>query len=410
MKILMITPYVTIDGMKEFEKNRTGFGYMVMDIARAVGQLEKVSVFATDSCGTGFEQGGVVFLNRSVWTYILNIWRGLSPRIVLRLLRQYRMRPGTLLRLFYYWLCTGSLCRLLREEDYDLVHIHGCSFGTEVWMKVCRRCGKGFLVTLHGLNSFSDTVRLEPAGNKYERDFLRRVINGEIPITVISSGMKRIIEQAYGIKNCKNITVVCNSFSFSDMDLMGGVDIRTEYGIPVDAKILLCVGNMGRRKNQGQLVMSFDLIPEIISNNWWIMFIGANQDNTYNIDDFSSQIALQHHIVVCGYVDKTLMPSYYIQADAVALMSLSEGFGLSLIEGMHFGLPCMSFTDIDAFDDIFNNDAMIGVEGHSDEDVARGLVQLFATAWDKNKIKEYSKKFECQPMAKHYIDVYQRTI
>ena len=319
------------------------------------------------------------------------------------------MKPATLLRLCYYWLCTGYLCQLLKKEDYDLVHIHGCSFGTEVWMQVCRKCGKRFLVTLHGLNSFSDTVRLEPAGKKYERDFLQRVIRGEIPITVISSGMKRIIEQTYGIENCNNIFVVCNSFSFNSIN-QGGVNIREKWGIPAYAKILLCVGNIGRRKNQGQLVMGFNLVPENVGTKWWVLFLGANQDIAYNLNEFSSQITLRQHIVTCGCVDKALMPHYYSQADAVALMSLSEGFGLSLIEGMHFGKPSMSFTDIDAFDDIFNADAMVGVEGHTDEDVAKGLVKLFTTYWDKSKIIEYSAKFNSQTMAKHYLDVYQRTI
>ena len=37
MKVLMIAPYVTINSRPEFSRNKTGFGYMVMDIAKAVG-------------------------------------------------------------------------------------------------------------------------------------------------------------------------------------------------------------------------------------------------------------------------------------------------------------------------------------------------------------------------------------
>ena len=75
----------------------------------------------------------------------------------------------------------------------------------------------------------------------------------------------------------------------------------------------------------------------------------------------------------------------------MALMSLSEGFGLSLIEGMHYGLPCMSFTDVDAFEVIYDECAMIGVEDHSDEAVAKGSEQLLTASWDNEWIKNYSK-------------------
>ena len=91
-------------------------------------------------------------------------------------------------------------------------------------------------------------------------------------------------------------------------------------------------------------------------------------------------------------------------------MSLSEGFGLSLIEGMHFGKPCISFNDIDAFDDIYNPCAMIGVDLHNNEAVANGIRLLIERKWDSNIIRSYSQKFESQNMARNYCNVYERIL
>ena len=215
MKILMITPYVTIESRKEFTRNKTGFGYMVLDIARSVTRLEQVDLLATDTRGEAFEYDGVHFIKRSFCSYLLAIMFCLSPMVVVKLMRRYKMLRGTRFRLWYYWLMTGYLRRLLKKGKYDIVHIHGVGFSTELWMKVCKQCNQKYVVTLHGLNSFSETVKLEPAGKQYERDFLKRVTEEEFPITVISTGMKRIIENAYGVYDSKNITVVCNSFSFA---------------------------------------------------------------------------------------------------------------------------------------------------------------------------------------------------
>lgn len=217
----MITPYVTINGRPELSRNKTGFGYMVMDIARAVGKLEYVDVLATDTRGDSFAYEGVHFLKRTLWKYIINFLSCLSLFVPIKLRKEYKMMNATFVRLVYYWLMTGYMKTIIKKGRYDIVHIHGCGFSTDLWMQVCKMCNQKFVVTLHGLNSFSDTVRLEPAGKKYERDFLKRVTEGEIPITVISTGMKRLIEKTYNAPDCKNITVVCNSFSF---DGLGGAN------------------------------------------------------------------------------------------------------------------------------------------------------------------------------------------
>ncbi len=212
----MIAPYVTINTRPEFVKNKTGFGYMVYDIAKSVGAKVSVEVLCTDSRGADFTIEGVTYLKRSFPLFIINLFRCVSIRILLQLLLKYRMSWGAFIRLVYYWMMSGYLVRLLDIGNYDIVHIHGCIFPTELWMQVCKKCHQKYVVTLHGLNSFSDSVKLEPAGKQYERDFLKRVTDGEFPITVISTGMKRLIENTYGVKDCGNITVVCNSFSFSE--------------------------------------------------------------------------------------------------------------------------------------------------------------------------------------------------
>lgn len=198
MRVLMITPYISLLSKPEFSKNITGFGYMVCDIARAVGKHAQVEVLCTDTRGDGFEYDGVKLIKRSMFAYLLGIYGCLPVGRLFRIWKDYSLSYGVFARVVYYWLMTGYLCKLLKTGNYDIVHIHGCGFATELWMKVCKQCNQKYVVTLHGLNSFSDTVKLEPAGKQYERNFLKRVIEGEFPITVISTGMKRLIANTYG--------------------------------------------------------------------------------------------------------------------------------------------------------------------------------------------------------------------
>ena len=80
MKILMITTYVTLAGHKEFQRSKTGFGYMVYDIARAVAATETVDLFAAWSRGKAFDKDGIHFLSRSLWLFISNFIHCVSVR------------------------------------------------------------------------------------------------------------------------------------------------------------------------------------------------------------------------------------------------------------------------------------------------------------------------------------------
>lgn len=408
MKSLMITPYVTINSRPEFSRNKTGFGYMVLDIARAVGKLEKVELLATDSRGESFEYEGVHFLQRSYGLFLSCLFCCLSPFVVLQLWKQYRMKSGTFLRTVYYWLLTGYLRKLLNGRQYDVVHIHGCGFGTELWMQVCKNCNQKYVVTLHGLNSFSDTVKLEMAGKQYERNFLSRVVGGEFPITVISTGMKRLIENTYNTKECPNITVVCNSFNLEE-GARCSKSIKEEYGIPQSGKMLLYVGNISENKNQRQMVEAYELLPEDLREKTWVLFCGRpSLDGAF--ERMVKAKPYNSHIVLCGCVDKESMSDYYKEADGVVLLSFSEGFGLSLVEGMHFGVPCAMFSDMDAFEDIYDEHAVVELNTRDTQTVSTQITFLLTKDWDRNAIREYANKFSSETMANHYLIVYKNIL
>lgn len=218
MKILMITPYVTITSRPEFSRNKTGFGYMVYDIAKAVAKTEHVDVLCINSMGKGFVMDGINFLPRYFFPIFLSLANALSIDLLLKLLKKYKMGYGTVIRLFYYWIITGYVRRVIINGNYDVVHVHGCGYSGVFWDNLCKSCNVKIVYTLHGLNSFSDTVGLELAGKQYERDFLKEVTDGKHIISVISTGIKKKIMNYYNISECPYIFVINNSFSYNNVE------------------------------------------------------------------------------------------------------------------------------------------------------------------------------------------------
>lgn len=197
----------------------------------------------------------------------------------------------------------------------------------------------------------------------------------------------------------------------SKWQLIMSKSIREQYNIPQQAKILLYVGNISENKNQIQMVEAFDLLPDELRINTWVLFCGENHMG----DDESFKDAIKisrsaSHLIVCGGIKKEIIPAYYQDADAVVLLSKSEGFGLSLIEGMYFGKPCLMFTDMDAYENIYNECAVIGVTDRNNQSVAKGIGKLLTNEWNLKTIKKYSEKFGKETMARNYLKNYKLLI
>lgn len=412
MKILTITSYVTNNSIPLLTKCKSGFGYMVYDIVSGVASKEDMDILLRNYRYDSFEIDKILFLENKVKNFFRNILGCSSIVIPIRLWWKYKMSLKEVAQLLYVWLCSGYYYNIIRTGSYDVVHLHGCGFYNDIYTNVCKRCNQKFIVTLHGLNSFSDSVNVEMAVKRYERDFLRRVVEGEFPITVISSGIKKIILAEYGLTECKNITVVCNSFSFCDKNEMleRNVDIKTIYNLPPNAKIILYVGNLCDRKNQKQIVDAFEFLPSEIKDECYVLFLGRDIEPEYQLESHIKKSQYNKHFIICGNIDKEMVPLYYMQGNAVVLLSKSEGFGLSLIEGMHFGLPCVTFEDLDAFEDIYDENAVVALSSRDDKVVAEGLQRLVTSEWDKEKIILHSRKFENEAMTVNYINQYKEIV
>lgn len=185
------------------------------------------------------------------------------------------------------------------------------------------------------------------------------------------------------------------------------MSIREKYNIPVEDKVILYVGNISKNKNQVQIVRAFGLLSENLRKQTWVLFCGNNHSDSLELEDLIASTKNSDHLVLCGGVDKAEMQLYYKEADGVALLSITEGFGLSLIEGMHFGLPCMMFRDMDAFEDIYNADAVVPIDTRDDRVVASAIETLISNTWNKDRIVSLSKRFDSISMSEKYKRVYE---
>lgn len=405
MKILFIAPYIYAPEFPEHSKNKSGFGMMVYDIARAVSNCGNKVVIVTNAFGPTRQCKGFSVVKNSAFNAIFygkykGIFRYLSR------LKAAGQSFKEIIKGLYYYLNIGYIKHVINKEKPDIVHIHGCSTVISETIVACREQGVPFVVTLHGL--------LEEdagAGNylkQCERDLIKNHIVNGTPITVISTKMKdRFLSEYYQAEYNEDVVVITNGINVGRQEK--NRNIRKALCIGEDKKIILSVGSVCGLKNQVQTIRAFSQLTDKEKDGAVLVFVGTVHPS-YKIAEEIERLKLQGKVFFSGFVSRDELKNYYSAAALTVTASITEGFGLSMIEGFLYGVPCVAFSDLDAIGDIYNECAMLLCEERSDEALANAIRNALTVQWDKDQIIEHCKKFSLEAMTEKYNAVYKRLI
>ena len=434
MKVMIIAPYIYDDNIIEFTKNKTGFGIMVQNIVSSVAELENVvlltRVITKEKNEKNFKilshTWGQFFSNAKLKDWLIGIKAFFANGVTVK----------DKARHVFYEVDGGYVRKQIQKEKPDIVHIHGIGTITESYIRICEEMKVRYTVTLHGLIGLNDSVSAPAYEKQIERDFLIKAEKNNIPISVISSGMKARIEEKYLGKKANNITVITNGTKKSDendtkfireegtltqekfqeyySDCLKQNDLYPklsdtyaylQYSKKNGKKILFFVGNITKNKNQMQAV-------EILKNtkvfeNTLLVLWGREVDNgevRKKIVDYQ----LHKNVILGGFNDR--MDIFWKFCDVNLFLSLNDGFGLPIIEGYMHGVPCVTFEDLDATQDLYYPEAMLKVKDRSNESVTDTLKIALDKNWKYEEIIEIGNMFSIDIMSEKYVNWYKEVM
>lgn len=403
MKVLFMVPYIYKKEHPEFTRNSTGFGILVNQIYECVGKEHEA--YLTSYVLT---QGHGNILPHTLW----QIFTHLHVKDVIQGIRmalRYKQSLGGRLRHFYSCINKGYLRHIIRKTNPDVVHIHGVGTRNAAFFEVCRELNVKHVVTLHGLIGLSDSVKAAPWDKEHEKVVLLECEKLGVPVTVISTGMKRRIEEHYLQGKSKMINVVTNGTNVAPHEGNPYADLRKTYKIPETGRIAVSAGSLCFRKNQLQIVEAMDVLLKKGYSDLYVFLCGTEHDGGA-VRCRIAELGLENRVIPLGFVPYEQMTDVFQQAEMTILASIDEGFGLSIIEGFVHGLPAVTFADLDAVPDLYHKNAMVLSEDRSTESLANAIAQALNTSWDGQWIREYSKQFSLEEMAKKYCAVYQSAV
>ena len=434
MKVMIIAPYIYDDNIIEFTKNKTGFGIMVQNIVSSVAELENV-VLLTRVITKGKNEKkfkilshtwGQFFSNAKLKDWLIGIKAFFANGVTVK----------DRARHVFYEVDGGYVRKQIQMEKPDIVHIHGIGTITESYIRICEEMKVRYTVTLHGLIGLNDSVSAPVYEKQIERDFLIKAEKNNIPISVISSGMKARIEENYLGKKANNITVITNGTKKNDendtkfireegtltqekfqeyySDCLKQNDLYPklndtyaylQYSKKNGKKILFFVGNITKNKNQMQAV-------EILKNtkvfkNTLLVLWGREVDNG-EVRRKIVEYQLHKNVILGGFNDQ--MDIFWKFCDINLFLSLNDGFGLPIVEGYMHGVPCVTFEDLDATQDLYYPEAMLKVKDRSIESVANALRTSLDKNWNHEEIAEIGNMFSIDSMSEKYVNWYRTLI
>lgn len=399
MKILLASSNGIYDkSFKDTSKGQTGFRIMLRALAGMLPLFgDDVDVITHSNFTRGHKIGGSNLLKRT-WLDVFLHTKVFYLKKAFYFCKHEKSSLRMKLRTLLYFMTGAYTEHLIKKNRYDVVHINGIGTSAVAYMYACARTNTPYVLTLHGLISFSDEVKASEFSKKLEREFFKFNRNNLQAIsTVISTGIKNKLCGVVGA-DMDTINVICNPVIVSN-------DVSDGYVKPANEKVIVCVGNVSTRKNQRLVVDAFaEMCSKQKNSNYKLFIIGGCEEELkrYTIEKGIN------NVVFTGSIERGEVYSYYRIADLCIMASIDEGFGLSLVEGYSFGVPCVMPSAIDAFADLYDAACCIPANDYEIETFATAMEQALTKEWDKEKIKEFSKKFSEQECAKGYLSVLRK--
>lgn len=218
-------------------------------------------------------------------------------------------------------------------------------------------CDSPFIVTVHDLIHLRYGSKLQVI---YYHRIIRPLLKRADYVFTVSEYSRRDILEWTGLPPEKVVSIY-NAASSGYTDI--GAKFTPGY------QYLLYVGNKRNHKNLKRLLIAFS--EANLSYDLKLVLTGSE---TKELLELAIKLKISEQVVFLGFVKEEDLPSIYRGAVAVMLVSLYEGFGIPLIEGMACGVPVIA-SNASALPEISGGAAYL-VDPYNVDEISCGIEQI----------------------------------
>jgi glycosyltransferase involved in cell wall biosynthesis len=167
---------------------------------------------------------------------------------------------------------------------------------------------------------------------------------------------------------------------------------RAQLGISKEAKVLVNVGILNRRKNVEVLLRCLQKIP---MQDLFLIVVGEaslNSDFQYktHLKELTKALGLDKKVIFTGWLKKEELWRVLSAADLLIMPSMREGMPNALLEALAVDLPCIG-GNIPGISDILQYEELM-FDPLDEKAIAEKIQRTFSDSRFFNKIKELCKE------------------
>jgi len=257
------------------------------------------------------------------------------------------------------------------------------------------------IVTIHGLGFYYVAQR-----GGFWLSVMKYILSKPDHIIASSRNTAKYIRKI--CPNTPPITVIPNGFNPTMFRPLSKKSVRKALGLPLDKKIIICVGNLAKIKGQHILVNAMKYVikkrPDVLC-----ILVGDGQLKK-DLKSLIKKLNLQDYISLVGRVPHQDVPLWINSADIFVLPSLSEGNPTVMFEALGCGVPFVG-TKVGGVPEIItSNEYGFLVDPGNPKDLAEKIIEALDNDWDREKIHNYAQRFTWDKIARETLKVYKKVL
>lgn len=149
------------------------------------------------------------------------------------------------------------------------------------------------------------------------------------------------------------------------------------YGIAPDEKVILTVSRLSAEEGYKGYDQLIRCLPEIRRRCGKVRFLiaGSGSDRP-RLEALARDTGVEEHVVFAGFVSDEELPDHYRLADAFAMPSTGEGFGIVFLEALACGTPVLAGNRDGSVDALDGGRLGTLVDPLSPHEITEGLTAL----------------------------------
>ena len=303
-----------------------------------------------------------------------------------------------------------TLVYVVKRFNIDVINVHNvCTPGS--WAYHLRRILKKTPVvgTPHGDDiqitpEIQDGVRLDPKSDK----IVRRNLADFTRITSISRSIRLDIQEL--VADCGKIIDVPNGVWVKKFQTkLDKKETRKKYNIPVNSTVLISIGRNNPRKG---FEFGLDAVARLRHEGVSFIYILVGRNMAPIIERANLQ-GIEECLITPGEVNTETVSELLQISDIYVSPSIVESFGLTTLEAMSAGLPCI-VTNVAGSRDLVSRDYGLIVEPANSKKLSDAIKFLVDNHTVRMKMgvraSIEAQKYDWPKIAKMYLKVYREAI